>query len=78
MKVLSATFASLLLTVSQALASGGSAVEGVGLLGIFFMGFGALIVVFQLVPAIVLLGGMFKELFASAEKKPVEVMVKKL
>jgi hypothetical protein len=55
--------------VVPALAANGSESEGSGLLIILFLGFGALIVVFQLVPGLVLFVTMVKELFTPAPKK---------
>lgn len=74
MKVLIAMVASLLITVTQALASGSGDGDSVSLLMIFFMGFGALILVFQLVPAVVLFGGMLKGMFLPAVKKTAEAV----
>jgi hypothetical protein len=69
MRVLISTIAALLVTVSQVMASGGSNGEPVSILMILFMGFGALILVFQLFPAVVLFIGMVKGLIAPAVKK---------
>ena len=75
MKVLNATIVTVLITVTQALASqGGANGGGPSLLMILFMGFGALILVFQLFPAIMLLAGMLKGIFPSAGKNPNEAM----
>ena len=69
MKVLYATILYLVITATEALAAGGGGRgEGLSLLTIFFMGFGALIIVFQLVPALVLIVGMLKALFSPAAK----------
>jgi hypothetical protein len=69
MRVLISTIAALLVTVSQVMASGGSNAEPLSLLAILFMGFGALILVFQVFPAVVLFIGMVKGLMAPAVKK---------
>jgi len=69
MRVLISTIAALLVTVSQVMASGGGSTEPVSILMILFMGFGALILVFQLFPAIVLFVGMIKGIMAPAVKK---------
>ena len=74
MKVLIAMVASLLITVTQALASGSGDGDSVSLLMIFFMGFGALILVFQLVPAVVLFAGIIKGLLLPAVKKSGETV----
>jgi hypothetical protein len=69
MKTLSSTIVALLITVSHALAAGaGNAADDMSLLTIFFMGFGAMIIVFQVVPAVILLCGMLKAVFAPADK----------
>lgn len=77
MKVLFAMVLSLLITVSQALASGGGG-DGaeLSLLTMLFIGFGALIIVFQLVPAVILLGGMIRGLVSPAEKRTAEAVAK--
>jgi hypothetical protein len=68
MRVLISTIVALLITVSQVLASAGGGGEPVSFLMILFMGFGALILVFQLFPAVVLFIGMVKGLMAPATK----------
>ena len=69
MRILISTIAAMLVTVSQVMASGGGNGEPVSFLMILFMGFGALILVFQLFPAVVLFVGMVKGLMAPAVKK---------
>lgn len=75
MKTMSAAILSLLVTVTQAMASGsGGEGESLSFFAIFFIGFGALIILFQAVPAIILAGGMLKGIFAAADKKPGEAL----
>ena len=69
MRVLTSTLIALLVTVAQVVASGGSSTEPVSLMTILFMGFGALILVFQIFPALVLFIGMVKGLMSPAVKK---------
>ena len=70
MRVLKSTIAAMLLTATEALAyGGGTDGEGLSFLMILFMGFGALILVFQLFPAVVLFIGMIKGIMAPAVKK---------
>jgi len=69
MKTMSAFVLSLLVTGSYACASGGAEVEGLGFMATFFIAFGVLIVMFQFVPALILLGGMLKGIFSPADKK---------
>ena len=69
MKTASATILSLVITVTQALASGGGDGEGLSLLATFFIAFGVLIILFQFIPGLLLFGGMLKGLFSSADKK---------
>ncbi len=70
MKTMSATMLTLLATTSQAFASGGtSGAEDLSLLAVGFISFGVLIVLFQFVPALLLIGGMLAGLFKSDEKK---------
>ena len=66
MRVLISTIAALTASVSQALASGGGDAEPLSFLTILFIGFGALVLVFQLFPAVVLLAGMIKGVLAPA------------
>lgn len=73
MKTISTILLSLLVTVSYALASGGTGVEGLGLMGAFFIAFGVLVVLHQFVPGLILLGGMLKGIFSSTEKKASKV-----
>ncbi len=69
MRVLMSTIAAVLVTVSQVMASGGGNAEPLSIMMILFMGFGALVLVFQLFPAVVLFVGMLKGLMAPAVKK---------
>ena len=69
MRVLISTIAALLVTVSQVMAAEGGNAEPMSILMILFLGFGALILVFQLFPAVVLFVGMVKGLMAPAVKK---------
>jgi hypothetical protein len=71
MKTASATILSLMITVTQALASGGGDGEGLSLLATFFIAFGVLIVLFQFIPGIIMFGGMLKGIFSSAKKSKV-------
>ena len=55
-------------TTSVAYAATSAQSEGAGILTYFFIGFFALIIVSQLVPAMILFAGMVKGLFAPSEK----------
>ena len=69
MKVLKSSIAALLITATEALAyGGGSNGEGPGFLMLLFMGFGAVIIVFQIFPATMLFCGMVKGLISSGAK----------
>ena len=60
--------ASLLTAVAApVLAAGEGGASEIGWLGIIFLGFGALIIVFQFIPAVMLFGGMLKGLFTSSD-----------
>jgi hypothetical protein len=59
--------------VSQAYAAPGSEGDGVSLLGYLFLGFFALIVVSQLVPAAMLFVGMLKGVLSARKGKAVEL-----
>jgi hypothetical protein len=69
MKTLSIIVLTMLVTVSYALASGGTEVEGLGLMTSFFIAFGVLIVLYQFIPGLMLIGGLLKELFSSSDEK---------
>lgn len=60
-------------SASVAYAAAGTQGEGTGILAYFFVGFFALIIVTQLVPAMILFFGMVKGLFSSSEKTSVKV-----
>ena len=56
-----ATFATAMITASQALAAGGAAEsEGIGILAACFIGFGAMIILFQFIPGILMMAGILK------------------
>lgn len=70
MKPVIATILSLIISASQAIAStGATGSEDLGLLAIGFISFGVLIILFQFVPALLLIGGMIASLFTAGEKK---------
>ena len=69
MKTLSMIVLSLLVTVSCALAAGGIEVEGPGLMTSFFIAFGVLIVLYQFIPGLMLIGRMLKEIFSPNDEK---------
>ncbi len=75
MKTVYATAGSLMITGTQAVASGGgSSGEGLSLLATFFIAFGVLIVLFQFVPGVMLFVGMLKGLFSPEDKKTGEAL----
>jgi hypothetical protein len=55
-----------------AFAASGSDSEGSSFLLWFFLGFGALIIVFQSIPGLILLFSMIKGVFSPADKKATE------
>ena len=62
--------AALLCSSSVAFASGGSG-DGEGRLLVFvFLGFGALIIAFQMIPGLILFVSMIKEVFSRSARKP--------
>lgn len=71
MKYIYAIALAITITGTQALASGGG-IDGSGLnlLTTLLIAFGALIIIFQLVPGIILFFGMLKGLYSVSEKKP--------
>jgi len=76
MKTLSMIVLSLLVTVSCALAAGGIEVEGPGLMTSFFIAFGVLIVMYQFIPGLMLIGRLIKELFTSIDGKATDASSK--
>ncbi len=68
MKLATAILTVIMANATSALASGGQETTGTSLLVLLFLGFGAFIVVCQLIPAIVLFCSMLKGLFESAAK----------
>jgi hypothetical protein len=67
--ILSNSIGILLLIAGSAFAGTNAGAEENGWLWMIFLGFAALIVVFQLVPSVILMGAMLKGLFTSAEKE---------
>lgn len=63
MKAIRLTALTLLAVPAAALAASGAETEGNGFLVTLFLAFGALIIVFQLIPGLVLFGSMLKGLF---------------
>ena len=61
-------------SASAAYAAQGAETEGAGVLAYLFIGFFALIVVTQLVPAMILFFGMIKGLFTREAKKDVSTV----
>ena len=68
MKSLIISIAATLGMVSPALAANGTAGSGSSFLLILFLGFAALIVVFQFIPGLVLLLSMLKGIFSEAPR----------
>jgi hypothetical protein len=69
MKTLLKSLLVTLVWIAPALAAAETDPEGGGLLIIAFLGFGALIVVFQFIPSLILFGSMLKGLFTSSAKQ---------
>ena len=68
MKILTAILTAIMVNETSALASGGQETMDTSLLVLLFLGFGAFIVVCQLIPSIVLFCSMLKGLFDSTAK----------
>jgi len=64
----------ILASATTALAADGSVVKGSAFLIILFLGFAALIIVFQFIPGLVLFATMLKSLFSRAPKKATETL----
>jgi hypothetical protein len=69
MKRTMTTLGALMAMATPVMAAGGMETEGTSLVTILLVGFGALIVVGQLIPALVLLSGMVKSLFRATATK---------
>lgn len=69
MKTMSIFVLSLLVSVSFALASGGTEVEGLGPMTAFFIAFGVLIVLYQFIPGLRLFAEMLRRIFLSTDRK---------
>jgi hypothetical protein len=57
-------------TISLAMAGDGTEASGNGLLVFLFLGFGAVIIVFQLIPGLMLFSSMIKGFFTKSLNKP--------
>jgi hypothetical protein len=64
----------ILASVAPALAANGGEVKGSTFLLVLFLGFAALIIVFQFIPGMVLFATMLKGLFTRAPKKVAETL----
>jgi hypothetical protein len=69
MRTLITTILLTLAWVAPALASEGGVANGSSLILILFLGFAALIIVFQFIPGLVLFFSMIKGIFTAAPKK---------
>jgi hypothetical protein len=69
MKRTMTTLGALMAMATPVMAAGSMETEGTSLVTILLVGFGALIVVGQLIPALVLLSGMVKGLFRATATK---------
>lgn len=76
MKFFSIIVPSMLLSVSNASASGGMGVERLGFMTLFFA-FGILIVLYQFTPGLMLIGRLLKEMFSSIDVKVSDAGTKK-
>jgi len=69
MKHTMATLGALMAATTPAVAFGGPESEGTGILVPLFLGFGVLVIVCQLMPALVLFCSIMKTLFGRATKE---------
>lgn len=70
MKRIMTTLGALMAWTTPAIAAGGTETTGTSLITILCLGFGALIVVGQLIPGLVIFCGMVKGLFGETARKP--------
>ncbi len=73
MKIISTFGLLVLVSISYALASGGTEVEGLGPMTAFFISFGVMIVIYQFIPGLKLFAEMIRKIFLSAAGKVTEV-----
>ena len=69
MKRTMTTVGALMAMVTPAMAAGATETEGTSLITMLLIGFGTLIVVGQLIPGMILLGGMVKGMFKTTATK---------
>jgi len=74
MRTLMGTLIVILASVAPALAAVDSVVKGSSILIILFLGFAALIIVFQFIPGLALFVSMLKGLFTRSPKKAAEAV----
>ena len=78
MRVLTSTIIAMLIAATEALAhAGGESGEGLSLMMIAFMGFGAVILVFQIFPALMLFCGMVKGIVSAKSTKDAAATTRK-
>ena len=73
MKTMKMLISMVIGSASAVYAASGVQGEDAGILAYFFVGFFALIIVTQLVPAMILFFGMVKGMFSSSEKTSVKI-----
>ena len=69
MKTISTIGLILLVSISYALASGGTEVEGLGPMTAFFIAFGVMIVLYQFIPGLMLFAELLRKIFLSTARK---------
>lgn len=77
MKTMSTIVLSLLASSSYVLASGGAEAVGLGVMTALFIAFGVLIVLYQLIPGLMLFGGMLRGLFMQTDRKVTDIVKNK-
>ncbi len=77
MRILRATVLTILGWAAPALAANSGVAKGTSILLILFLGFAALIIVFQFIPGLALFFAMLKGLFRGAEKNGAHTKGKK-
>jgi len=68
-KTISTLLLFLLISVSYALTSGETGVEGLGAMSAFFIAFGVLIVLYQFIPGLMLFAEALTRIFLSSDRK---------
>ena len=74
MRTVTRTLLNVICSTVPALVAGCATPDGIGLLGALFIGFGAYIIISQLIPGLALFGSMMQELSAAVHANTAEAV----